>query len=71
MRRREFIALFSSSAAWPLEAAAQKPPKIARVGFIAGGTPGRNFEAFRQGLTELGHVEGQTITLEIRWGDAL
>src|SRR5262245_36645356 len=68
MRRREFIPLFSSAATWPLAAAAQTPPKIQRVGCIVG-VPAESpvFEAFRQGLRELGYVEWQTIALELRW----
>jgi putative tryptophan/tyrosine transport system substrate-binding protein len=70
MKRREFIALFCGVAAWPLAAAAQTLSKIPRVGYVATGNPvvgGHIFEAFRQGLRELGYVEGQTITLEVRW----
>jgi putative ABC transport system substrate-binding protein len=43
--------------------------KIPRVGYVFGGTPTsakQNIEAFRQGLRELGYVEGQTVALEIR-----
>ncbi len=76
MKRREFIALLSgataASAAWPLAAGAQTPPKIPRVGFIAGASPtatGHTVGAFRQGLRELGYVEGQTIALEVRWAE--
>jgi putative tryptophan/tyrosine transport system substrate-binding protein len=72
VKRRDFIALFSSAAAWPLAAAAQTPPRIPRVGYIAGGSHtshGHIFEAFRQGLRELGYVEGQTIALEVRWAE--
>ncbi len=76
MKRREFIALLggatAASAAWPLAAGAQTPPKIPRVGFIAGASPtatGHTVGAFRQGLRELGYVEGQTIALEVRWAE--
>jgi putative ABC transport system substrate-binding protein len=71
MRRREFIALLGgATAAWPLAAGAQTPPKIPRVGYIAGsGSMGHVVGAFRQGLGELGHVEGQTIALEVRWAE--
>jgi len=68
MRRREFIVLFSSAATWPLAAAAQTSSKTPRVGCIVGVTADSPvFEAFRQGLRELGYVEWQTIALEIRW----
>jgi putative tryptophan/tyrosine transport system substrate-binding protein len=76
MQRRQFIALLggatAASAAWPLAASAQTPPKIPRVGYIAGssatGTE-HTVGAFRQGLRELGYVEGQTIALEVRWAE--
>jgi len=48
------------------------PPKIQRVGIVFSSTPMANkhlVEAFRQGLRELGYVEGQTILLEIRWAE--
>jgi putative tryptophan/tyrosine transport system substrate-binding protein len=72
MRRREFIALLGGGATWSLAGAAQTSSKIARVGVIMGGTPaagGHIFEAFRQGLRQLGYVEGQTIALEVRWAE--
>lgn len=76
MQRREFIALFAgataASAAWPLTAGAQTPSKIPRIGYIAASnatTTQSSVGAFRQGLKELGYVEGQTIVLDIRYGD--
>jgi putative ABC transport system substrate-binding protein len=66
MKRREFITLLCSAAACPL-AAAQTPRKIPLVGYV--GSTGHIFEAFRQGLRELGYVEGQTITVEVRWAE--
>jgi putative ABC transport system substrate-binding protein len=59
----------------PLVAAiAQPPEKVPRVGYLSPGSPSdpfreRRFEAFRQGLRELGYVEGQTIALESRWAE--
>lgn len=54
----------------PLVAGAQAPPKAARIGWMSGGTatgsdPAMN--AFRQGMRELGYVEGQTFALEPRY----
>jgi ABC-type uncharacterized transport system substrate-binding protein len=76
MRRREFIALLGGATAAsvlePIAAGAQTPPKIPRVGYIASaGTAmaGRMVAALRQGLNELGYVDGQTIALEIRAAD--
>ena len=56
----------------PVSSTAQAPPKIPRVGYVFGmsSTEGRHFfEAARQGLRELGYVEGQTIALEVRWAE--
>ena len=66
MRRREFIALLGGAAAWPLAARAQQTAKIPRVGFLFYGSPGPSPEvdAFRQGLRELGYIEGQNIAVE-------
>ena len=69
MRRREFIALFSSAAGWSFAAAAQTSTRTQRVGFLGGtsSTAGKHYlEAFRQALKELGW---QTITLEVRWSE--
>jgi putative ABC transport system substrate-binding protein len=64
--RREFITLFSSAAAWPLAARAQRP-SIPVVGFLRSGTlPGDRVTALRQGLKEEGFVEGQDVRIEYR-----
>ena len=73
MKRREFMAFLGGAAAWPLATSAQTPAKLPRVGYIGGGSrteASQRFEAFLQGLGELGYVEGQTIALEARWTDA-
>jgi putative tryptophan/tyrosine transport system substrate-binding protein len=52
-----------------LPAEAQQPTKIRRIGFLTGSPsvfPGRT-EAFRQGLRELGYVEGKNIVIEWRY----
>jgi putative tryptophan/tyrosine transport system substrate-binding protein len=70
MRRREFITLVGGSAvAWPLAARAQQSAKVPRVGFLFYGSPGPapEVDAFRQGLRELGYIEGQNITVEYRF----
>ena len=53
---------------------AQQAPKIAKIGFLVPGAPaGRAgaylVEAFRQGLRDLGQVEGKTYVLELRYGE--
>ena len=57
--------------ATPLAAAAQPAGKVPRVGVLANGSAATSppVDAFRQGLRDFGHVEGQNIALEIRWAE--
>jgi ABC-type uncharacterized transport system substrate-binding protein len=51
---------------------AQQPSKMARVGYLEFGSAASStpqFEAFRQGLRDLGWVEGQNIALEVRYAE--
>jgi putative tryptophan/tyrosine transport system substrate-binding protein len=50
-------------------ASAQLPKKVPRIGFLSPTTDDSRVEAFRQGLRELGYIEGQNITIEYRWAD--
>jgi putative ABC transport system substrate-binding protein len=53
-------------------AAAQQPGKVPRIGFLTGGSPSAEsarHEAFRQGLRDLGYVEGKNIVMEWRLWD--
>ena len=52
-------------------AEAQQAGKVPRVGWLRAGRPGSSWEleAFRQGLRELGYVEGQTIVIEYRYAE--
>jgi putative ABC transport system substrate-binding protein len=67
MRRREFLVLLSGAAAFPLAARAQ-PGKTARVAVLMLGDPDPSLflRKLSEGLRELGYVEGQNITLELR-----
>jgi putative ABC transport system substrate-binding protein len=48
----------------------QRPARVLRIGYLGGGaTTAELFEAFRQGLRELGHVEGEGILIEYRFTD--
>jgi putative ABC transport system substrate-binding protein len=49
-------------------AAAQPQAALPRIGYL-GDTPGPFAAAFRQGLRNLGYVEGQTIAIEYRWAE--
>jgi putative tryptophan/tyrosine transport system substrate-binding protein len=53
-------------------AEAQQPPKIPRIGFLITSSPSAiapRMDAFRQGLRELGYVEGKNIVIERRHAD--
>jgi tripartite-type tricarboxylate transporter receptor subunit TctC len=69
MRRREFITLLGgATVAWPLAASAQQA-KLPRIGILWPSplsSSGHFLDAFRQGLHELGYVEGQNMTIEFR-----
>ena len=67
MKRREFMTLLGGAVLWPLAVHAQ-PAKMPRIGII---DDGPIWNAFRQGLRDLGYVEGQTIAFEYRSADGL
>jgi ABC-type uncharacterized transport system substrate-binding protein len=71
MRRREFISKLGSAAvAWPFAARAQGATKVPRVGYLFSfvASQGQHlWNACRQGLRELGYIEGKNIVLEPRW----
>jgi putative tryptophan/tyrosine transport system substrate-binding protein len=73
MNRRTFLsALTLGTLAAPLAGEGQPARKIYRIGFLANGnqtTSRPSVEAFRQGLRELGWVEGQNVSIEYRWAD--
>jgi putative ABC transport system substrate-binding protein len=67
MRRRDFIIFASGTAAsWPIDALAQQPNKIWRMGFIAHGHE-TFYDALFEGLKELGYVEGRNLVVERRY----
>jgi putative tryptophan/tyrosine transport system substrate-binding protein len=51
----------------PLAVDAQQPTKMHRIGLLHGGSPPpQMLEGFRQGLRDLGYVEGQNLVIELR-----
>jgi putative ABC transport system substrate-binding protein len=69
MDRREFLGTLAGGlVAAPLTAGAQQAAKIARIGYLAGNLAAnpQPHEAFRQGLRDLGYVEGRNVVIEYR-----
>jgi putative ABC transport system substrate-binding protein len=68
MKRRDFITLLGGGAAWPLAARAQQ--RVPVIGFLGTTSPSawrQPIAAFERRLTELGWIEGRTITIDYRW----
>jgi putative ABC transport system substrate-binding protein len=72
IERRAFLAGTAALLAAPLAAEAQQAAKVARIGYLgsSGAANNRLREAFRQGLRDLGYVEGRNVVIEYR-DDAL
>ena len=73
MKRREFVTLIGGAAAWSIAARAQQSGKLPTIGYLGASTPADAAPwtaAFVQRLRELGWVEGRTVAIEYRWGEA-
>jgi putative ABC transport system substrate-binding protein len=71
MRRREFVTLLSSVAAWPIAGRAQQSA-MPVIGFIDAASDASSSEfaaAFGRGLGEAGYPDGQNVTIEYHWLD--
>jgi len=74
IRRRELIVALGGSVAWPLAARAQQPsgrPLIALLSPLSAATATRNIAAFRNGLRDLGFIEGRNIFLALRFAGGM
>ncbi len=72
--RRAFLAASVALTVAPFAAAAQPPAKIPRIGYLGPVSPSAGaflLESFRQGLRELGYVEGQNILIDYRWAEGM
>jgi putative tryptophan/tyrosine transport system substrate-binding protein len=72
LKRRDFITL-AGGAAWPLAARAQQTERVRRVGALmhleANDREGQDrLSAFRQGLRQLGWIDGRNMQIDTRWG---
>jgi putative ABC transport system substrate-binding protein len=71
MRRREFITLVGSAAAWPIVAPAQQAA-MPVVGYLSAASPDEgepSAAAFRRGLQESGYIVGQNVAIEYHWAE--
>jgi putative tryptophan/tyrosine transport system substrate-binding protein len=79
MRRRDFISIFGSAAAWPLAARAKQAERVQRITALMSMTADDpeaqpRVAAFESGLRELGWLDGRNLQIEYRWvsdGDLL
>jgi putative ABC transport system substrate-binding protein len=71
MRRRDFVALGGSGVAWPLAARAQQLAKIPHLGVLLYSTPQSDLqmEFVRNGLRDLGYVEGRNLVVTYRYAE--
>jgi len=71
MERRTFIVGGVAVLAMPLAAEAQRAGKVPRIGLLLGASPAPSHpvEGLRQGLRDLGYVDGQNIAIDDRWAE--
>ena len=68
------IGLVLAMLAAPLCADAQRPPELRRIGYLdadVGGLPAGFYDILREGLRELGYLEGRNLVIEHRSTDSL
>ena len=72
MKRREFIAVLGTAAAWPLAARAE-PDRMRRIGVLIATMDGQEMRArlaaFQQALQQLGWTDGRNLRIDYRWAE--
>jgi putative ABC transport system substrate-binding protein len=70
-RRKIITAIGGVAFAWPLAARAQQPARLPTVAFLVPDASGSSAEttAFIERLSQLGWIEGRTVTIEYRWSE--
>jgi putative tryptophan/tyrosine transport system substrate-binding protein len=69
LKRREVIVLLGGAAAWPAMAGAQTKPLIGFLGARSATESAPLIDEFRQGLGEIGYLEGSNVSVEYRWAE--
>jgi putative tryptophan/tyrosine transport system substrate-binding protein len=71
MKRRHLLALGGTAGVFPLRARTQ-PATLPRIGYVSGrsyATDAHLLQAFREGLKSTGYIDGQNVTIDVRWAD--
>jgi len=67
MRRRNFLMLLGGALLVPRFAGAQQQTKVWRIGLLSAISPSPQYDAFVEGLRELGYVDGKNITIDFKF----
>ena len=68
-RRRFMLTSMAGALVGPLGGEAQQAGTIPRIGYLSGSSQTPNDDAFRQGMRELGYLDGRNVTIEYRFAD--